>query len=58
MCRQLWYGNLKVGGQLGTPGRRFEGNIKMDLKKIQWGGDVGLFVFPHDMKNDGFLSTR
>jgi hypothetical protein len=46
------------GGQLGTPGRRLEDNIKMDLKVVQWGGDVDLIVFPHEMKSDGFLSTR
>jgi hypothetical protein len=34
----FWCGNLKEGKKpLGRPRRRLEGNIKKDLREVEWG---------------------
>jgi hypothetical protein len=34
---QLWLGNQKIGRQkIGRHGRRWEGNIEMNLKEVEW----------------------
>ena len=38
-CTGFWWGNLRERDHLGRPRRRWEDNIKMDLKEV--GGVVG-----------------